>query len=80
VRVCLGGGKADGHGGEFARLILMKADLNNHAMSSYVLRLPETSKQASKRIAAAVFIAKADKAWAKVGSKQPMPDDRWTKT
>jgi hypothetical protein len=78
-------------------------------MSSYALRLPESLKLASKRIAAAndttmnqffvVAIAekisametadffercsttasktKADKAWAKVGNKQPMVEDRW---
>jgi hypothetical protein len=81
-------------------------------MSSYALRLPESLKLASKRIAAAddttmnqffvVAIAekisametadffarrsteasksKADKAWAKVGNKNPLPDDRWTST
>ncbi len=79
-------------------------------MSSYALRLPESLKAASKRIAAAddttmnqffvVAIAekisametadfferrssqttktKADKAWAKVGDKNPAPEDRWT--
>ena len=79
-------------------------------MSSYALRLPESLKAASKRIAAAddttmnqffvVAIAekisametadfferrsrkgaktKADKAWAKVGKKNPSPEDRWT--
>jgi hypothetical protein len=79
-------------------------------MSSYALRLPESLKQASKRIAAmddttmnqffVVAIAekisametadfferrsakasksKADKVWAKVGNKHPMPNDRWT--
>jgi hypothetical protein len=79
-------------------------------MSSYALRLPESLKAASKRIAAAddttmnqffvVAIAekisametadfferrsgksaktKADKAWAKVGNKTPVPEDRWT--
>jgi hypothetical protein len=79
-------------------------------MRSYALRLPESLKLASKRIAAAddttmnqffvIAIAekistmetadffarrsatasksKADKAWAKVGNKQPEPDDRWT--
>lgn len=78
-------------------------------MSNYALRLPESLKQASKRIAAAddttmnqffvVAIAekisametadffarrsasasksKADKAWAKVSNKQPMPADSW---
>jgi hypothetical protein len=78
-------------------------------MSSYVLRLPESLKLASKRIAAAndttmnqffvvaiaekisametadfferrsaaAFKTKADKAWAKVGNKQPMLEDRW---
>ena len=81
-------------------------------MSSYALRLPESLKLASKRIAAAddttmnqffvIAIAekisametadffarrsaeasksKADKVWAKVGSKNPLPDDRWTST
>lgn len=79
-------------------------------MSSYALRLPESLKNASKRIAAeddttmnqffvvaiaekisametADFFerraanaskAKADKAWAKVGSKNPVLEDRWT--
>ena len=79
-------------------------------MSSYALRLPESLKQASKRIAAAddttmnqFFVvaiaekisametaafferrsataskAKADKAWAKVRSSTPLPEDRWT--
>ena len=79
-------------------------------MSSYALRLPESLKIASKRIAAAddttmnqffvVAIAekisametadfferrgasasksKADKAWAKVGNKSPVLEDRWT--
>jgi hypothetical protein len=79
-------------------------------MSSYALRLPESLKAASKRIAAAddttmnqffvVAIAEkisametadfferrsrqatkteADKAWAKVGNKNPAPEDRWT--
>jgi hypothetical protein len=79
-------------------------------MSSYALRLPESLKNASKRIAAAddttmnqFFVvaiaekisametadfferrgmnasrAKADKAWAKVGSKNAVLDDRWT--
>ena len=79
-------------------------------MSSYALRLPESLKSASKRIAAAddttmnqFFVvaiaekisametagfferrsaqaskAKADKAWAKVGSKNAVPADRWT--
>ena len=79
-------------------------------MSSYALRLPESLKQASKRIAAAddttmnqFFVvaiaekisametadffkrrsataskAKADKAWAKVRSSHPLPEDRWT--
>ena len=79
-------------------------------MSSYALRLPESLKSASKRIAAAddttmnqffvVAIAekisametadfferrsaqasksKADKAWAKVGNKNAVPEDRWT--
>lgn len=79
-------------------------------MSSYALRLPESLKAASKRIAAAddttmnqFFVvaiaekisametadffqrrashgtkAKADKAWAKVGNKNPVPEDRWT--
>lgn len=81
-------------------------------MSSYALRLPESLKSASKRIAAAddttmnqffvVAIAekisametadfferrnthastsKADKAWAKVGNKNAMREDRWTET
>ena len=79
-------------------------------MSRYALRLPESLKIASKRIAAAddttmnqFFVvaiaekisametadfferraanaskAKADKAWAKVGSKNPVLEDRWT--
>ncbi len=79
-------------------------------MSSYALRLPESLKAASKRIAAAddttmnqFFVvaiaekisametadfferrsskaakAKADKAWAKVGNKNPATEDRWT--
>lgn len=79
-------------------------------MSSYALRLPESLKSASKRIAAAddttmnqffvVAIAekisametadfferrsahasksKADKAWAKVGNKNAVLEDRWT--
>lgn len=81
-------------------------------MSSYALRLPESLKSASKRIAAAddttmnqffvVAIAekisametadfferrsanasksKADKAWAKVGNKNAVLEDRWTVT
>lgn len=81
-------------------------------MSSYALRLPESLKSASKRIAAAddttmnqffvVAIAekisametadfferrsaqasksKADKAWAKVGNKIAVLEDRWTET
>lgn len=80
-------------------------------MSSYALRLPESLKSASRRIAAAddttmnqVFVvaiaekisametadfferrsanvsrSKADKARAKVGNKNAMPEDRWTK-
>ncbi len=79
-------------------------------MSSYALRLPESLKAASKRIAAeddttmnqffvvaiaekisametADFFerrsanaskAKADKVWAKVGSKMPQRQDQWT--
>lgn len=79
-------------------------------MSSYALRLPESLKRASKRIAEAddttmnqFFVvaiaekisametadfferraikaskAKADKAWAKVGNKNPVAEDRWT--
>ncbi len=81
-------------------------------MSSYALRLPESLKRASKRIAAAddttmnqffvVAIAekisametadfferrsvhaskeKADQAWAKVGQKDPVPEDLRTGT
>ena len=79
-------------------------------MSSYALRLPESLKRASKRIAAAddttmnqFFVvaiaekisametadffqrrsdgtskAKADLAWAKVGNRNPVAEDRWT--
>ena len=80
-------------------------------MSSYALRLPESLKSASRRIAAAddttmnqLFVvaiaekisametadfferrsanasrSKADKVWAKVGDKNVIPEDRWTK-
>jgi hypothetical protein len=79
-------------------------------MSNYALRLPESLKRASKRIAQAddttmnqFFVvaiaekisametadfferraanaskAQADKAWAKVGNKNPAAEDHWT--